>query len=70
MEVYGYVEVATRYTPIYYGRHNIHYIYYTVPCMQSLSMYAWYGKSGIGLYHEIEVILLKISKALLLVNNQ
>ena len=38
--------------------------------MHAVSMSAWYGKSGIGLYHEIEVILLKISKALLLVNKQ
>jgi hypothetical protein len=38
--------------------------------MHAVSMSAWYGKSGIGLYHEIEVILLKIFKALLLVNNQ
>ena len=39
MEVYGYVEVATRYTPIYYGKHNIHYIYYTVSCMQSVCLH-------------------------------
>ena len=28
--------------------------------MHAVSMSAWYGKSGIGLYHEIEIILLKI----------
>ena len=38
--------------------------------MHAISMSAWYGKSGIGLYHEIEVILLKIFGSLLLVNNQ
>ena len=62
MEVYGYVEVATRYTPIYYGNHNIHYIYILYRTMHAVSMSAWYGKSGIGLYHEIEVILLRYLK--------
>ena len=27
--------------------------------MHAVSMSAWYGKSGIGLYHEIEVILFR-----------
>ena len=50
---------------------NIIYIIYILyRTMHAVSMSAWYGKSGIGLYHEIEVILLKIFKALLLVNNQ
>ena len=50
---------------------NIIYIIYILyRTMHAVSMSAWYGKSGIGLSHEIEVILLKIFKALLLVNNQ
>ena len=49
---------------------NIIYIIYTIPYHACSQLSAWYGKSGIGLYHEIEVILLKIFKALLLVNNQ
>ena len=50
---------------------NIIYIIYILyRTMHAVSMSAWYGKSGSGLYHEIEVILLKIFKALLLVDNQ
>ena len=49
---------------------NIIYIINILYRTMHAVMSGWYGKSGIGLYHEIEVVLSKIFKALLLVNNQ
>ena len=37
----------------------IYIIYILYRTMHAVSMSAWYGKSGIGLYHEIEVNLLR-----------
>ena len=41
---------------------DIIYIIYTIPYHACSQLSAWYGKSGIGLYREIEVILLRYLK--------
>ena len=45
---------------------DIIYIIYILYRTMHVVMSAWYGKSGIGLYHEIEVILLQIFKSTLI----